>query len=120
MSKLLERHQMTSLERGEVKEDGAQETLREPSLQEKVEEIRKRHVFNRPGSSEHLSLIEAKSELLALNIDSVEAATQLGVKLDIAPIYSRGLISLRGFVIKALATSTQAEGESVPTPIMRV
>ena len=115
MSKLLERHQMTSLERDGAKGSGAQETLGEPSLQEKVEAMKRRYAFNRSDSSNRLTLHEAGLELLTLGIDSVGAALQLGVKFNTV-IYLRGELSLKEFVAKALA-ATQAEEESVPTPM---
>ena len=89
-------------------------------LQLKVEALRKKYLFSRPGSPDHMSLIQIKSELLAMGIDSVETAEELGIKFN-THIDLRGGMNSRDFVVKALAAEPQSEEElnKVPEPTLR-
>ena len=86
-------------------------------LQPTVDQLRIRYLTNKKGSPNYISLIEIKQQLLALGIDSVETAIELGVRFNTV-IYSRGWISLREFIILALAAEPQAEEKlkKVPEP----
>ena len=95
-------HQMESLER----EEG------QSQLQLKVEELKRKYLSSRPGSPDYMSLAEAGLALLAMGIDSVETAEELGIKFN-TNIDLRGGMNLRDFVVKALE-ATLLEEKSVP------
>ena len=100
-------HQMASIELVPPTQD----------LQLAIEELRKKCLFYRPRSSGHVSLAKAGRTLLALKIDSVEKATELGIRFN-TQVYSKGKMSLEDFIIQALeAAQLEKESGSVPMPM---
>jgi len=85
------------------------------NLQLAIEELRKKCLFCRPRSPDHVSLAKAGRALLALKVDSIETATELGIRFNTI-VYSRGFPDLKDFIIQALEAA-QLEKESVPIPM---